>query len=130
MFDDLTAAANWTKLLDRVGRLSFVVTGTMFAACIAAFGAGNGLADTGDPIIESKKLLADPVAPDGSKIVSSSVDGRNLTLQVYSAAMDNNITQIPATFDYAPAGTHSWGYWRDAFYKSWPMLAEGLGIPA
>ncbi|GAB4585061.1 alpha/beta hydrolase [Nocardia sp. IFM 10818] len=64
----------------------------MVAACIAAFGAGNGLADTGDPIIESKKLLADPVAPDGSKIASGTIEGRDLTLQVYSAAMGRNIT--------------------------------------
>ncbi|MFJ4652567.1 alpha/beta hydrolase [Nocardia sp. NPDC088792] len=59
---------------------------------MAAFGAGNGLADTGDPIIDSKKLLGDPVAPDGSKLVSGTIDGRNLVLQVHSAAMDKNIT--------------------------------------
>ncbi|MFR9751345.1 alpha/beta hydrolase [Nocardia sp. 004] len=37
--------------------------------------------------------------------------------------------RIPATFDYRPNGTHSWGYWQDAFYRSWPLLASGLGIP-
>ncbi len=37
--------------------------------------------------------------------------------------------QIPATFDFEPTGTHSWGYWQDAFHRSWPMLAEGLGLP-
>ena len=35
---------------------------------------------------------------------------------------------IPATYDYTPTGTHSWGYWQDAFEKSWPVLASGLGI--
>ena len=35
---------------------------------------------------------------------------------------------IPATYDYTPTGTHSWGYWNDAFVKSWPVLASGLGI--
>ncbi|MBF6300885.1 esterase family protein [Nocardia amamiensis] len=40
-----------------------------------------------------------------------------------------NELNIPATFDFQPAGTHSWGYWQDAFYRSWPMLAEGLGLP-
>ncbi len=34
---------------------------------------------------------------------------------------------IPATYDYTPTGTHSWGYWQDAFEKSWPVLASGLG---
>lgn len=35
---------------------------------------------------------------------------------------------IPATFDFQPTGSHSWGYWQDALKKSWPVLAEGLGI--
>lgn len=35
---------------------------------------------------------------------------------------------IPATFDLQPTGTHSWGYWQDAFHRSWPLLAEGLGL--
>jgi S-formylglutathione hydrolase FrmB len=35
---------------------------------------------------------------------------------------------IPASFDFTPAGTHSWGYWQDAFKQSWPVLARGLGI--
>lgn len=37
---------------------------------------------------------------------------------------------IPATFDFQPVGTHSWGYWQDALRASWPVLAKGLGLPA
>lgn len=37
---------------------------------------------------------------------------------------------IPATFDFQPTGTHSWGYWQDALKNSWPVLAAGLGLPA
>ncbi|MFE3058154.1 alpha/beta hydrolase [Nocardia sp. NPDC059239] len=37
---------------------------------------------------------------------------------------------IPATYDFTPTGTHSWGYWQDALKKSWPVLATGLGLPA
>ncbi|MBL1074509.1 esterase family protein [Nocardia sp. 2] len=37
---------------------------------------------------------------------------------------------IPATFDFEPTGTHSWGYWQDDLVKSWPVLAAGLGLPA
>ncbi|MFE2961802.1 alpha/beta hydrolase [Nocardia tengchongensis] len=37
---------------------------------------------------------------------------------------------IPATYDFTPTGTHSWGYWEDALKKSWPVLAAGLGLPA
>ncbi|MBL1079828.1 esterase family protein [Nocardia sp. 2] len=33
---------------------------------------------------------------------------------------------IPATYDFHPVGTHSWGYWHDALINSWPVLARGL----
>ncbi|TLF77555.1 alpha/beta hydrolase [Nocardia cyriacigeorgica] len=36
---------------------------------------------------------------------------------------------IPATFDFQPTGTHSWGYWQQAMKASWPVLADGLGLP-
>jgi len=35
---------------------------------------------------------------------------------------------VPATYDYTPTGTHSWGYWQDAFERSWPVLAAGMGV--
>ncbi|MEU1952144.1 alpha/beta hydrolase [Nocardia rhamnosiphila] len=45
-----------------------------------------------DPIIESKTLLADPTAPDGSRIVKAEYkDDRNLRLYVNSVAMDKDI---------------------------------------
>ncbi len=34
-----------------------------------------------------------------------------------------NSLGIPATFDFKPTGTHSWGYWQDDLHNSWPMLA-------
>lgn len=37
---------------------------------------------------------------------------------------------IPATYDFPPTGTHSWGYWHDALIQSWPVLAAGLELPA
>ncbi|QIS14057.1 alpha/beta hydrolase [Nocardia arthritidis] len=44
--------------------------------------------------------------------------------------LQNRLNQlgIPATYDFTPTGTHSWGYWQDAFKKSWPVLADGLDI--
>jgi diacylglycerol O-acyltransferase / trehalose O-mycolyltransferase len=36
---------------------------------------------------------------------------------------------IPATYYFPPTGTHSWGYWRNDFPRSWPVLATGLGLP-
>jgi diacylglycerol O-acyltransferase / trehalose O-mycolyltransferase len=41
-----------------------------------------------------------------------------------------NYLGIPATYDFQPAGTHSWGYWEDALKASWPVLANGMGLPA
>lgn len=34
---------------------------------------------------------------------------------------------IPAHFDFAPNGTHSWGYWEDDLKQSWPMMANAMG---
>lgn len=35
---------------------------------------------------------------------------------------------IPAQFDFAPNGTHSWGYWEDDLKQSWPMMAGAMGV--
>ncbi|MFQ6226118.1 alpha/beta hydrolase [Nocardia sp. NPDC002869] len=72
--------------------LLVALAAVMFAASVTVFGAGNGSADSGDPIVDTKKLLAEPVSPNGSRIVASRVDGRSLTMLVHSAAMDENIT--------------------------------------
>ena len=34
---------------------------------------------------------------------------------------------IPATFDFAPGGTHSWAYWDKNLRDSWPMLGSSIG---
>ncbi|MQY28425.1 alpha/beta hydrolase [Nocardia aurantia] len=36
---------------------------------------------------------------------------------------------IPATFLFAPAGTHSWPYWQDDLHAAWPSFAASLDIP-
>ncbi|UFS95982.1 alpha/beta hydrolase [Nocardia huaxiensis] len=33
---------------------------------------------------------------------------------------------IPATVEFRPAGTHSWGYWQEDLHKSWPILEAAL----
>ncbi|WP_069159650.1 alpha/beta hydrolase [Nocardia altamirensis] len=35
---------------------------------------------------------------------------------------------IPATYQFNPVGTHYWPYWEEALHKSWPLLAEGMGL--
>lgn len=39
-----------------------------------------------------------------------------------------NQLNIPATYDFPPAGTHSWGYWEDQLHRSWPTLSGPLGL--
>ncbi|QLY34738.1 alpha/beta hydrolase [Nocardia huaxiensis] len=48
--------------------------------------------------------------------------GRNLQARLTTLG-------IPATYDFHPVGTHSWGYWLDALISSWPTLARGLALP-
>jgi diacylglycerol O-acyltransferase / trehalose O-mycolyltransferase len=36
------------------------------------------------------------------------------------------LLQIPATFQFRPVGTHSWGYWQQDLHDSWPMFAAAL----
>lgn len=36
--------------------------------------------------------------------------------------------EIPATVNLRTVGTHSWGYWQDDLYASWPMMATAVGI--
>nr|WP_051163028.1 alpha/beta hydrolase family protein [Nocardia transvalensis] len=33
---------------------------------------------------------------------------------------------IPATFDFRPTGTHSWGYWQEDLHRSWPLFETAL----
>ncbi|NMM88426.1 esterase [Rhodococcus sp. SRB_17] len=35
---------------------------------------------------------------------------------------------IPATFDFKPTGTHSWGYWQDDLHNSWNMIANSMDV--
>lgn len=36
--------------------------------------------------------------------------------------------RIPATFNFRPTGTHSWGYWQDDLRYSWPVIATAMGL--
>ncbi|WP_159924816.1 alpha/beta hydrolase [Rhodococcus sp. WAY2] len=38
-----------------------------------------------------------------------------------------NTLGIPVTVDLRPAGTHSWEYWKEDLYTSWPMMAAAIG---
>ncbi|MCQ4118112.1 alpha/beta hydrolase [Rhodococcus tibetensis] len=38
-----------------------------------------------------------------------------------------NTLGIPVAVDLRPAGTHSWEYWKEDLYTSWPMMAAAIG---
>ncbi|MFE7796362.1 alpha/beta hydrolase [Nocardia sp. NPDC057440] len=62
----------------------------VLAGVMSGFGTSTA---TADPIIDQKALLANPTAPDGSKITKAVYkDARSIRLTVFSAAMDKNIT--------------------------------------
>ncbi|GAB2520689.1 alpha/beta hydrolase [Nocardia heshunensis] len=75
-----------------------------------------------------------PGAPNAGSIANQIVLGGGIEAAVNwcSHNLADRLTQlnIPATFDFQPTGTHSWGYWQDALKNSWPVLAAGLGLPA
>lgn len=58
-------------------------------------------------------------------VIEAAVNGCSHNLQAKL-----NQLGIPATYDFTPTGTHSWGYWHDDLLQSWPVLAKGLGLPA
>lgn len=35
---------------------------------------------------------------------------------------------VPVITDYYGAGTHTWPYWENSLKRSWPVLADGMGI--
>jgi S-formylglutathione hydrolase FrmB len=35
---------------------------------------------------------------------------------------------VPVVTDYYGAGTHTWPYWESSLKRSWPVLADGMGL--
>ncbi|WP_231386807.1 alpha/beta hydrolase family protein [Nocardia sp. BMG111209] len=72
----------------------------------------------GDPV----KLIAQMLS---GALLETVTDTCTHGLQARFAAL-----QIPATFQFRPTGTHSWGYWQQDLHDSWPMFADALGVDA
>ncbi|MFI6867042.1 alpha/beta hydrolase [Nocardia sp. NPDC050406] len=106
-----------------------------------------------DPVINAEKLRGTrlyissgsgiPMLEDVRYYLESSpgpTGAVNLGLGVAIEAAVNSCTAnlksrldslgIPATYQFNPVGTHYWPYWEEALHKSWPLLAEGMGVPA
>ncbi len=65
-------------------------------------------------------LLLNQVVVGG--VIEAAVDDCTRRLAARLAELE-----IPAVFEFRPAGTHSWGYWEDDLHNSWPMLARAVG---
>ena len=70
---------------------------------------------------DSPVALANQVVLGG--LIEAAVNQCTHVLQDRLAALG-----IPATFDFRPDGTHSWGYWQDDLHESWPMIASSIGL--
>lgn len=69
-------------------------------------------------------------------------DSSNVATQVINGGVIEGVTNvcthdlkakldaagIPATWNFRPMGTHSWGYWEDDLRDSWAVFAPALGI--
>ncbi|WP_277832660.1 alpha/beta hydrolase [Speluncibacter jeojiensis] len=86
--------------------------------------SGSGLPGPHDTLADpdvhgSPGALANQV---GGGVLEAAVDQCN-----HALAQELRDIHIPATFDFTPTGTHSWGYWQDDLHKSWPMIAAATG---
>ncbi|MRH92756.1 esterase family protein [Nocardia sp. SYP-A9097] len=106
-----------------------------------------------DPVLNAEKLRGTllyvssgsgiPLASDVQYYLGSApgvMGGINLGLGMIIEGAVNACTanlktrleglDIPATYQFNPVGTHYWPYWDEALHNSWPILAQGMGIPA
>ncbi|MFC6010562.1 alpha/beta hydrolase [Nocardia lasii] len=90
---------------------------------------GNGLPGEFDKLGDPHLITWGPVGLANQVVIGGVIEAATnwctRNLQQRLADLD-----IPATFDLSTQGTHSWGYWQKAFKNSWPLLAEGMEIPA
>ncbi|MFF0817323.1 alpha/beta hydrolase [Rhodococcus sp. NPDC003318] len=84
---------------------------------------GNGLPGPHETVEQA----GSPAALANQMLLGGAIEGATLLCTTNLAKRLEEL-QIPATFDFRPNGTHSWGYWEDDLHKSWPWIANTLGI--
>ncbi|ATL69710.1 alpha/beta hydrolase [Nocardia terpenica] len=89
--------------------------------------SGTGLPGPHDTLDSPFLITTGPAALANEIVVGGLIEaGANACSHNLQTRLDQ--LAIPATYDFTPTGTHSWGYWQDAFMKSWPSLAQGMGL--
>ncbi|WP_278264321.1 alpha/beta hydrolase family protein [Nocardia sp. AG03] len=84
--------------------------------------SGNGLPGPLDTL-DGPRIGGDPMKLADQLLVGGVLDGitAQCTHQLHTRLTD---LAIPATFDFRPAGTHSWGYWQQDLHTFWTRAAE------
>ncbi|WP_149361598.1 alpha/beta hydrolase [Lolliginicoccus suaedae] len=86
---------------------------------------GTGIAGEHDTIADSR-INGDQTTLANQVIVGGAIELATIpcTINLQSRLAQLN---IPATFNWRPTGTHSWGYWEDDLHDSWPVIADAIG---
>ncbi|MGV9857492.1 alpha/beta hydrolase [Gordonia sp. NPDC003425] len=76
--------------------------------------------------------LSDPsIGGDGLVLANQALLGGVIELAIDQCTrqMATRLAQlhIPAHINLRSTGTHSWGYWQDDLYQTWPLLARDIG---
>jgi S-formylglutathione hydrolase FrmB len=88
--------------------------------------AGNGLPGQFDNL-GGRNVEGSPGMLLSQMLVGGSIETIvNACTRALQAKLDS--LGIPATYNFRPAGTHSWDYWQDDLHRSWPIIAASLGV--
>ncbi len=88
--------------------------------------AGNGLPGRYD-IYNGAYSLPGPWGMANQLVLGGGIEAAtNMCAHYLKQRLDG--LGIPATYNFRPNGTHTWGYWQDDLKRSWPVLAGALGI--
>ncbi|WP_067826323.1 alpha/beta hydrolase [Nocardia inohanensis] len=155
LWKSVAAYSGCAQIADPIGRqfVKFVVETWSGGSTQNMYGPDDSpLWAENDPVVNAEKLRGTnlyiatgngiPRPEDIQYYLSNapgSTGGVNLGLGMAIEAAVNGCTAnlkskldsiaIPATYQFNPVGTHYWPYWEDDLHKSWPVLAQGMGLP-
>lgn len=89
--------------------------------------AGSGLPGAHDTPASPRFKPGDELALVNQMLVGGLIESAtNACTKRLAKRLDE--LNIPATFDFRPVGTHSWGYWQDDLHNAWPTIATSIGL--
>ncbi|MBJ8337986.1 esterase family protein [Antrihabitans sp. YC3-6] len=88
--------------------------------------SGTGLPGIHETL-ENERLKDNPMMLANQAVTGGIIEAATFGCTQH-LAMRLGELQIPATFDFRPTGTHSWGYWEDDLHNSWPGFATAIGL--